>query len=83
VFDASHCIDLSLVETLVSKELSDNRIEPLAVLSKQPSRVGIALFGDAPDFFVHGVEKSVRNASHARRSWTVRRRASPIAVARP
>jgi hypothetical protein len=62
VLDASRCIDLALVETLVSKELSDNRIEPVAVLSKQPSRVGIALFGDAPPFFVHGVGKSIRNA---------------------
>jgi hypothetical protein len=34
-------------------------IEPVALPSKEPSRLGVALIGDATDLFVHSVKKFI------------------------
>src|SRR5207248_3888384 len=58
----SRRVNLRLVEALVDEELSDDRIEPAAILSDQPPRFPVTLVGDAPNLFVHGVEEAFRDS---------------------
>ena len=47
------------------QQLRHDRVELAAVLFQEPSRLGVALVGDPPDFFIDGVEQTVRDSGHA------------------
>src|SRR4029453_511433 len=57
-------VDLRLVQAFVNEELGNDRIELLAVLCQQPSRLGVALVGDPPYFFSPSIEETVRDSGH-------------------
>jgi hypothetical protein len=50
----------------VEEELVDDRVQLSAMLSQESPRLGVTLVCDPPNFFVHGVEKTVGDAGHAR-----------------
>src|SRR5699024_10517091 len=75
-------VDLWLVQGLVGEELTGNRIQLVAVVVQQLSRLIVGLVGEWADLLVHRVEQSVRDAGHARvssaASFTRLARSAPV-----
>jgi len=68
----------------VDRERLSRMLDEFRAVETAAAKDGLS-FGESMRLLAgaHVPGESVRNASHARRSWTVRRRVSPIAVARP